>query len=210
MFADITEEGLEKDGVLVEIDDAEWTEREDMRAVAEGGDDSPLNSNVQVDKDVMFVRYVPRMKQPEEERPLDIDLTNPPSVLELTRALKYGFKSLPTIGAYIKKRNTPCVIENTKEYVNTWKLQHKWSNTSYLNKHLNPVLMVSMTKESSNLYGTDKMDSRMNTAEFFQRLHQMNSTNGVPHDGKHPYISIDINRDQIQEGSQRASSERTR
>ena len=86
MFADITEEGLEKDGVLVEIDDAEWTEREDMRAVAEGGDDSPLNSNVQVDKDVMFVRYVPRMKQPEEERPLDIDLTNPPSVLELTRA----------------------------------------------------------------------------------------------------------------------------
>jgi hypothetical protein len=86
MFADITEEGLEKDGVLVEIDDAEWTEREDMRAVAEGGDDSPLNSNVQVDKDVMFVRYVPRMKQPEEERPLDIDLTNPPSVLELSRA----------------------------------------------------------------------------------------------------------------------------
>jgi hypothetical protein len=120
----------------------------------------------------------------------------PPSSAHL---LNYGFKSLPTIGAYLRRRNTPCVIENTKDYVDTWKLQKKWSNTSYLKKHLNPILFVSMTESSSNLYGTDKMDSRMNTAEFFQRLHQMNSTNGVPHDGKHPYISIDINHDNIQE-----------
>lgn len=35
-IADITEENLEKDGVLIEIDDAEWNEREDMRAVAGG------------------------------------------------------------------------------------------------------------------------------------------------------------------------------
>ena len=57
-----------------------------------------------------------------------------------------------------------------------------------------------MTDSSSNLYGTDKMNTRMNTGEFFQRLHQMNSSNGVPNDGKHPYISIDINHDHIKSG----------
>ena len=124
----------------------------------------------------------------------------PPSRSHLS---KYGFTSLPTVGAYVRQRNTPVVIENTNtnNYVNTWpQLQHKWSNTSYLEQHLNPLLMVSMTDSASNLYGTDKMNSRMNTGEFFQRLHQMNQTKGVPHDGKYPYISIDINHDHIKSG----------
>ena len=114
---------------------------------------------------------------------------------------KYGFKHVPTVGAYVRRRNTPVILEGTNDGdVDAWRLQKKWSNTTYLEENLNPIVMASMTERPSNLYGTDLMNSRMNIGEFFSRLKQMNRTSGEPHDGKYPYISIDIDEEHIPAG----------
>ena len=129
----------------------------------------------------------------------------PPSQEHLA---SYGFDTIPSVGAYVRRRNTPVVIQGTngndiddaQRTVDVWRLQQKWGNTSYLRQHMKPVIQVSMTDRAENLYGTDTMDTRMHIHEFFARLDHMNQTHGQPHDGKHPYTSFDIDIDHIPPG----------
>ena len=126
----------------------------------------------------------------------------PPSKSHLKQ---YGFRSIPSVGAYVRQRNTPVVITGTnqgKRKIDVWNLQSKWSNTKYLEENLKPIVLISMTKSAENLYGTDQMDKRMNIHEFFARLHYMNETGGTPYDGLHPYVSLDIDADHVSAGSE--------
>ena len=90
-FGDMTDASLAADGVLVEISVDDELERATTTAVV-GGDEANTSSIVDddvvvvVDNDVMFIKHVPRMRQPTVLTPLTPSTTTIPSLSELTRA----------------------------------------------------------------------------------------------------------------------------
>ena len=95
-LADVTSENLEEDGVLIWIDNEdEQSERTDISAAAEGDEEEHSKSSSSekfppgFNQDVMFMKFVPRMKQPLEITPLSLATQGAtPSLLDITKAGK--------------------------------------------------------------------------------------------------------------------------
>jgi len=95
-LADVTSENLEEDGVLIWIDNEdEQSERTDISAAAEGEEEEQSKSSSSekfppgFNQDVMFMKFVPRMKQPLEITPLSLTTQGAtPSLLDITKAGK--------------------------------------------------------------------------------------------------------------------------
>ena len=93
-FGDMTDASLAADGVLVEISVDDELERATTTAVVGGDEDTTNNTSstvdndvvVVVDNDVMFIKHVPRMRQPTVLTPLTPSTTTIPSLIDLTRA----------------------------------------------------------------------------------------------------------------------------
>ena len=88
---------------------AEQTERDDVKTVAEGRDDDdgrPLPTDVD-DASVMFLKFVPRMKQPVSQTPI-IDLKGPPTLQQLTDAglNPGGWTKDSVVDDYLSRNNT--------------------------------------------------------------------------------------------------------
>jgi hypothetical protein len=104
-----------------------------------------------------------------------------------------------SIGDFLRRCHRPILIQGTtEEDIEAWRLRTKWSNMTYLEAQLSPKMHIDLSDEPENLYATSKSSKLIHTAEFVSRLVYMNATGGRPHDGKHPYISVNI--DDIPEG----------
>ena len=93
-FGDMTDASLAADRVLVEISVDDELERATTTAVVGGDEDTTNNTSstvdndvvVVVDNDVMFIKHVPRMRQPTVLTPHTPSTTTIPSLIDLTRA----------------------------------------------------------------------------------------------------------------------------
>lgn len=137
-----------------------------------------------------------RKKYPPVER-----LSWPPNETTLAAFGIHRSRSGISVGEFLRHCNRPIVIERTTEKdVQIWRLQEKWANLSYLEENLVTKLDIELSENSENLYGTNKHHNPIHAAEFFSRLKYMNQSGGVPHDGKYPYISLDIDEKNIPVG----------
>ena len=111
-FGDMTDASLAADGVLVEISVDDELERATTTAVV-GGDEANTSSTVDndvvvvVDNEVMFIKHVPRMRQPTVLTPLAPSTTTIPSLIDLTRAgLNPGGYTESLFGTFIQGKRS--------------------------------------------------------------------------------------------------------
>jgi hypothetical protein len=114
-FGDMTDASLAADGVLVEISVDDELERATTTAVVGGDEDTTNNTSstvgndvvVVVDNDVMFIKHVPRMRQPTVLTPLTPSTTTIPSLIDLTRAgLNPGGYTESLFGTFIQGKRS--------------------------------------------------------------------------------------------------------